>query len=147
MNHLLQELIHTTWGLKSLCYKGVTIQDLSNKETITLLFIHCSCQHKELSVKTIGDIFKEKTSSTVQTLNKLEEKKLIQRVSSEKDKRISVIQLTPQGENLIERYMKASQDFLKEATQGQEEAFYQALKTIQSVHKKLDTLDTKIIEL
>lgn len=54
----------------------------------------------KLSTKELSEILNISVTSLNETLNKLEQKKFIKKVQSEKDKRILLVELTEEGRNL-----------------------------------------------
>lgn len=137
----------TSSKIKSLLAEKIIVEGLSHKESITLLYVVKNNErNEETNVKTLQDIFKIKVSSTVQLLNKLEEKELIIRKSSDKDKRISVVVSTEKGKKIIKSLLCQGEELLISAADNLEE-LNNALDVLARFSESLSKKEATIINL
>ena len=94
-------------------------------------------QYKELSVKQISDLMDVTHPATVQMINKLVEKKIIETYDKPSDRRVTIIKITKRGMELYER--------LKEITDKLEAAYQQIISEVDPKFMlTLDTLEERI---
>ena len=94
-------------------------------------------------MKLIADKLKLTTSAVTYLVDHLEKEKLIQRIRSEKDRRVTLIAITEKGINFIDEFekkrfaflVKTLQEFNPE-TRGHITAFYK--KLIENMSKELN---------
>lgn len=96
--------------LKSIEATGLGLSDFGTLEILL---------HKgPLPVNGIGDRIMLTSGSITATVDRLERKKLVERKSSDQDRRVRMVHLTPDGKKLIEKAFKAHQQTLHRATSG-----------------------------
>lgn len=142
MDNLFKKLAMTTGKLKNTISEKFKVEDLTHTEVVTLNFIvkrsECTIHKDEINVKTIQEFFKIKVSSVVQLLNKLENKKLIERKSSKLDKRISIIEPTDRAKKLIDTLYEESERVLFSIIDDKEKV-NEALDVLLDLNMKLSS--------
>lgn len=106
-------ILYTAWWLKTLMSKELKEYGLTHEQYNVLRIL--KGKHPEnICVKEIACRMIEKNSNVPRIIDRLETKKLVKRVTSDSDKRETVIVLTPAGINILkhstERINKITDD-------------------------------------
>jgi len=78
-----------------------------------LYYIELINKNKDISISEISRILKVKKSTVSVAINQLIDMGIVNKTQSEIDKRFYFLQLTPKGENIINKHMEIHKDTIK----------------------------------
>lgn len=78
-----------------------------------LYYIELINKNKDISISEISRILEVKKSTVSVAINQLIEMGIVNKTQSEMDKRFYFLQLTPKGENIINKHMEIHKDTIK----------------------------------
>lgn len=78
-----------------------------------LYYIELINKNKDISISEISRILEVKKSTVSVAINQLIEMGIVNKTQSEIDKRFYFLQLTPKGENIINKHMEIHKDTIK----------------------------------
>jgi DNA-binding MarR family transcriptional regulator len=99
-------ILYTAWWLKTIISKELKEHELTHEQYNVLRILNGKHPEK-MCVRDIASRMIEKSSNVPRIVDRLEAKKLVQRTSSEVDKRETVMTLTPHGLSVLDDATKA----------------------------------------
>ena len=103
------------------------------------LLIAISCHNEEVILQDMAAIMGKDKSAVLRTIDSMEAKELIKRVSDKTDRRKKYLMITKKGERVIEQYMEMELELVTELHAGLSEedlaAFYKVVNHISAKTK------------
>lgn len=103
------------------------------------LLIAISCHNEEVILQDMAAIMGKDKSAVLRTIDSMEAKDLIKRVSDKTDRRKKYLMITKKGERVIEQYMEMELELVTELHAGLSEedlaAFYKVVNHISAKTK------------
>ena len=103
------------------------------------LLIAISCHNEEVILQDMAAIMGKDKSAVLRTIDSMEAKELIKRVSDKTDRRKKYLMITKKGERVIEQYMEMELELVTELQAGLSEedlvAFYKVVNHISAKTK------------
>jgi len=103
------------------------------------LLIAISCHNEEVILQDMAAIMGKDKSAVLRTIDSMEAKDLIKRVSDKTDRRKKYLMITKKGERVIEQYMEMELELVTELQAGLSEedlaAFYKVVNHISAKTK------------